>query len=62
MLEILKNEAIGEREGRDGRIRTGKCIEWFVVEGADLIGTFRTRRMAKAFVAGEEEIKRKAEG
>jgi hypothetical protein len=53
-LEILKSEYVGEKEGRDGRIRNRKIVEWVVVaNGHEFVTSFWTRRDAKAYVASE---------
>jgi hypothetical protein len=49
-IEILKQESVTEREGRDGRIRSKKIVEWFVVQNGECLTIRSTKREARAFI------------
>jgi len=54
-LEVVKSEYVGEKEGRDGRIRNRKIVEWVVVaNGHEFDRAFDRRRDALAYVASEK--------
>jgi hypothetical protein len=56
-LEIVKSEYVGEKEGRDGRIRNRKIVEWVVMaNGHEFVTSFWTRREAKAYVASQRPV------
>jgi hypothetical protein len=49
-MEIVKSQHEGEKEGRDGRIRTRQVTEWVVVDDDGYPRSFERKRDAVDYV------------